>query len=69
MNSTPSPNIHIFLPSGFAVIGIDPRVERFIKIFQNVKPEHEALSSVPINFKTQLSPPNPISFHNAGGDL
>jgi hypothetical protein len=57
------------LPSGIAVLGIDLWVERFIKIFQNIKPEHEALSSVPINFRTQSSPPNAISFQKTGGDL
>jgi hypothetical protein len=69
LDSTPSPNIHTFLPSGVAIIGIDLWVERFIKIFQNIKPEHEALSSVPINFRTQSSPPNAISFQKTGGDL
>jgi hypothetical protein len=57
------------LPSGIVVLGIDSWVERFIKIFQNIKPEHEALSSVPINFRTQSSPPNAISFQKTGGDL
>jgi hypothetical protein len=66
---TPSPNIHTFLPSGVAIIGIDLWVERFIKILQNIKPEHEALSSVPINFRTQSSPPNAISSQKTGGDL
>ena len=57
------------LPSGIAVLGIDLWVERFTKIFQNIKPEHEAISSVPINFSTQSSPPNAISFQKTGGDL
>jgi len=49
---TPSPNIHIFLPSGVAVIGIDSWVERFTKLFQNVQPDPEAYSSEHIIGKT-----------------
>ena len=68
-NSTPSPNIHILLPSGIAVIGIDPWVERFTKIFQNVPRDQEGRSSPLIGFKPHLQPPNVISFQYSGGDL
>jgi hypothetical protein len=30
------------MPSGILVIGIDPWVERFEKIFQNVRPDKKA---------------------------
>ena len=67
--STPSPDIHTFLPSRVVIIGIDLWVERFNKIFQNNKLEHEVLSSVPINFRTHSSPPNAIVFQKIGGGL
>jgi hypothetical protein len=67
--STPSPNIHIFLPSGVAVIGIDSWVERFTKIFQNVQPDQEASSSYPTRVKAQSQS---LEYHVLpinGGDL
>ena len=41
-NSTSSLNIHIFLPSGVAVIGIDLWVQRFTKLFNRVSSNQEA---------------------------
>jgi hypothetical protein len=35
-NPTPSPKIHILLPSGVEGIGIDPWVERFTILFSQV---------------------------------
>jgi hypothetical protein len=66
---TPSPNIHIFLPSGVAVIDIDLWVERFTKIFQNVQLDQEASSSYPTRDKIQLYS---LEYHTLpiiGGDL
>jgi hypothetical protein len=61
---TPSPNIHIFLPSGIAVIGIDPWVERFTKIYQNVGQDQKSgITDLAItNIRSQ--PPNfiPIQY-------
>jgi len=44
-DSNPPPNIHIFLPSGIAIIGIDSWVERFTKIFNKgaVIPGHSQI--------------------------
>ena len=67
--SPPSPPIHTILPSGIEVIGIDPWVERFTKIFQNVQSDRETRSSHPIIVNTLSQSPNVTSYLHSGGDL
>ena len=57
---TRSPNIHIFLPSGIAVIGIDSWVERFTKIFQNIASNQGINSSNTFKVSSRSYPPNVI---------
>jgi hypothetical protein len=69
LEPTPSPNIHIFLPSGIAVFGIDSWVERFAKIFQNIGYNQEADSS-PVTWVSTRS--QSLEYHPLlinGGDL
>lgn len=54
-NSTPSPNTHIILPSGVAVIGIDPWVEKFTKLFQKTQLTHKVFFCCLV---TQMVTPN-----------